>query len=213
VQERPKIIELRQFLAEKFPHQERRATRAFATGVESLDTLLSGGLPIGSISEVTASQGAGLLLAALLKRVSQTGMFLALVDGSDSFDPASVDASALRRMLLVSCRSAEKAVHAVDLLLRDGNLPLVVLDLSLNPLSQLRKIPSTTWYRLQRVVEPTSTAFLVLTSQSIVSSAQVKLEMTGGFSLDDLDQRQSQLMKKLAVETMHVTRERFRPPA
>jgi hypothetical protein len=45
----------------------------------------------------------------------------------------------------------------------------------LNQANELRKIPQTHWYRLQRLVEPTSTAFLVLTRYSMVSSAQLKI--------------------------------------
>src|SRR2546430_7579221 len=40
--------------------------------------------------------------------------------------------------------------------------------LVLNPREELRKIPQTNWYRLQRLVESTSTACLVLTRQGRV---------------------------------------------
>ena len=73
-------------------------------------------------------------------------------------------------------------MQAADLLLRDGNFPLVILDLVLNPVEELRKIPPSNWYRLQRLVEPAPTAFLVLTPRSMISSAQWKL--SSGESLD-----------------------------
>ena len=56
-------------------------------------------------------------------------------------------------------RNALDAVKAVDLLLRDGNFPLVVLDLVLNDSAELRKIPQTNWYRLQRLVEAATDRF------------------------------------------------------
>jgi hypothetical protein len=80
-------------------------------------------------------------------------------------------------------------VQAADLLLRDGNFPLVVLDLVLNAPEELRKIPQTNWYRLQRLVEAAPAAFLVLTRTSIISSAQLKLSLDNAWKLADLEQR------------------------
>jgi hypothetical protein len=51
---------------------------------------------------------------------------------------------------------------------------------------ELRKISQTNWYRLQRLAEPTPTAFLVLTRHSIISSAQVKLLLDNHWQLRDL---------------------------
>jgi len=43
-------------------------------------------------------------------------------------------------------------VKATDLLLHDGNLPLVLLDLQFLPSRALRKIPPSTWHRFGRLV-------------------------------------------------------------
>jgi hypothetical protein len=59
--------------------------------------------------------------------------------------------SILRQLLWMRCTKALEAVKAADLLLRDGNFPLVIVDLILNSPEELRKIPQTTWYRLQRL--------------------------------------------------------------
>ena len=79
---------------------------------------------------------------------------------------------------------AFEAIKAADLLLRDGNFPLVIVDLVLNPASELCKIPQTSWYRLQRLVEATSSACLVLNRQSMVSSAQVKIVLENFWTLE-----------------------------
>src|SRR5206468_4710380 len=100
---------------------------------------------------------------------------ISLIDGRDSFDPQPLGNSCLRHLLWVRCHKAFEAVKAADLLLRDGNFPLVIVDLVLNPPEELRKIPQTSWYRLQRLVEPTSAVCLVLTRHSMVSSAQLKI--------------------------------------
>ncbi len=91
-------------------------------------------------------------------------------------------------------------MKAVDLILRDRNLPLVLLDLALNPAKQLRKIPATTWYRLQRIAETTSTIFVAITPQPIVSCAQIRLNLTGQFSLEDVDLEDQRLLSKLKPE-------------
>ena len=102
--------------------------------------------------------------------------------------PPACGQARLRHLLWVRCRHATEAVKAADLLLRDGNFPLVVLDLVLNPAEELRKIPSASWYRLQRLVEPAPTAFLVLTRRSMISSAQWKLVLENSWRLPDLEQ-------------------------
>jgi hypothetical protein len=96
-----------------------------------------------------------------------------------------------------------EAVKAADLLLRDGNFPLVILDLVLNPANELRKIPQTSWYRLQRLVEPVTTAFLVLTRRSMVSSAQVKLMLDNCWTLKDFGNRDVVSELKIHVRRIH----------
>jgi hypothetical protein len=94
----------------------------------------------------------------------------------------------------------EWALKATDLLLRDRNFPLVILDLALNPAQQLRRIPSSTWYRLQRIVESSGTTFVVVTPQAMVGCAQVRMNLNGRFALDDLMEDQDQLVGKLKAE-------------
>ena len=185
------IIELRNLLAERFPQPLTPPNLRLATGVSAIDELLGGGLPKSAITELSSphvSAGTALLLYALLQNAHQAGYFLALVDGRDSFDPQPLGNSRLRNLLWVRCTKALDALKAADLLLRDGNFPLVVLDLVLNVSAELRKIPQTSWYRLQRLVEAGPTAFLVLTRESIISSAQLKLSLDNAWTLADLEQ-------------------------
>ena len=95
------------------------------------------------------------------------------------------------------------------MLLRDGNFPLVILDLVLNASGELRKIPQTNWYRLQRLVEAAPTAFLVLTRRSISSSAQLKLSLENAWRLADLDQPDLTARLKIQVERRHAHGEFF----
>ena len=203
------IVDLRKLLGERFPQPIIPSASRLATGLPAIDGAIGGGLPKGSITELSSSQvsaGSALLLYALLQNAQRDGYFLALVDGRDSFDPSALGGLGnrrLRNLLWVRCTKALDAVKAADLLLRDGNFPLVVLDLVLNASEELRKIPQTSWYRLQRLVETAPTAFLVLTRASIISSAQLKLSLDNAWTLADLEQDHLTARFKILVQRAH----------
>ena len=203
-----KIIELRELLAAKYPTAPHKTTGVLPTEVAALDVALQGGLLVGGMTEVVGETGSGLLLTALIRATERRRGLLALIDGGDAFDLAGVPRTALSRLLWVRSRTAAQAVQAADLLLRDGNLNLVVLDLRSIPPEETRKIPSTSWYRLQRVVEPTSTAFVVLTRQPSVSGARPRLMLTARFGLNAFDCRQQDLLGRLHVELVRGQEER-----
>jgi hypothetical protein len=185
-----RIIDLRKLLAQRFPQESFPTPDQLVTGVAGFDSVLGGGLTKSAITELATppgSAGSASLIAALLHRASDEGYFIALIDGRDSFDPQSSGSAALPHLLWIRCHKATEAVQAADLLLRDGNFPLVILDLVLNPLLELRKIPSSNWYRLQRLVERTPTAFLALTPRSMISSAQYKVVLENRWLLSQLD--------------------------
>jgi hypothetical protein len=199
---RSKIVDLRKLLAERFPHEPLPAAGRLVTGLPVFDAVLAGGFSKGAITELTSarsSAGSASLIAALLQRAQDDRYFIALIDGRDSFDPQPLGAAALRHLLWVRCRKASEALQAADLLLRDGNFPLVILDLVLNPVEELRKIPQTNWYRLQRLVEPAPTACLVLTRRSMISSAQWKLTLENCWTLPQLDWPADDLRAQLKI--------------
>ena len=184
------MVDLRKLLAARFPHPSLPAATVLPTGVAVLDQIAGGGLPKNAITELISpklSAGSASLIHTLLKSAQQNQHFVALIDGSDSFDPGSSDNSTLRHLLWVRCRKAFDAIKAADFLLRDGNFPLVIVDLVLNEPAELRKIPQTSWYRLQRLVEAVPTACLVMNRQSLVSSAQLKIVLENSWTLADLE--------------------------
>ena len=204
-----RIIQLRQVLAERFPQTGAQPEARLATGIPVIDDAI-GGLPKSAITELTAPQfsaGTALLIHTLLENAHRRAFFLALVDGRDSFDPQTAASVALRNLLWVRCALAAEAIKAADFLLRDGNFPLVILDLVLNSAEELRKIPQSNWYRLQRLVEATPAAFLVLTRQSIISSAQLKLSLENAWRLSDLDETELISRLKVRVNRVHGSRE------
>jgi hypothetical protein len=182
-----KIIDLRNLLAERFTSATSPSRGELITGIDVLDR--NGGLAKSSITELTSPQpsaGSAFLIHCLLKVAERDRFFLALVDGRDSFDVEIAGAKALAHLLWIRCETAADAMKAADLLLRDGNFPLVILDLILNPAEELRRIPATSWYRLQRLVEASPTAFLVMSRHNLVPSARTKLVLENQWRLEDL---------------------------
>jgi hypothetical protein len=202
-----KIIELRALLAGKFPAPATRLGARLSTGVPPVDELLEGGWPAGRITEVVSSglsSGSGLLLSAALLSLSRARQNLALIDGADSFDPEPFGQAILRHLLWVRCESAAQSLKAADLLLRDGNLPLVMMDLRRCPAVSLRKIPSSTWYRFQRIAEQGTTAFVVFTLQPLVTSAAIRLRTDAGFSLHSIEETHDQLLSRVRCELVRM---------
>src|SRR5437588_7102145 len=187
-----KVVDLRKLLSARFHHPAPAPTSVLTTGVELLDRITGGGLPKSAITELIspkASAGSASLIHALLRSAQCDQHFVALIDGSDSFDPGSSDNSALQHLLWVRCRKAFDAIKAADFLLRDGNFPLVIVDLVLNSAEELRKIPQTSWYRLQRLAEAVPSACLIINRQSMVSSAQLKIVLENSWTLADLEKQ------------------------
>jgi hypothetical protein len=203
---RRQIIDLQRLLAERFPTSPPSHRTIFHTGCDSLDQITGGGMPKGAITEVTSpkvSAGSATLIHRLIRAAQAENHFVALIDGCDSFDPQAIGNECLRYLLWIRCTKAFEAIKAADLLLRDGNFPLVILDLMLNPAVELRKIPQTSWYRLQRLVEATSSVCLVLNRHSIVSSAQLKLMLENSWSLPDLAEQTPRAQLQFHVQRSH----------
>jgi len=161
-----------------------------ATGIVELDGLLSGGLPLGELTEIVgpACSGKTTLVSSLLAGVTRQGAACAYVDVADAFDPLSAVALGidLGRLLWVRAgrnleRSAEKsswarldqALRATDLLLSAGGFRAVVLDtgsvLDVGA-EQVRRVPLASWYRYRLQAEKSRALFLLLTQTPCAKS-------------------------------------------
>lgn len=163
---------------------------------------LKGALAHGELAEIWTERGIGCGVAVreVMRAMNAAGHFLAFVDGCDGFDPACIEEAVLRRMLWVRTRTAEEAVKAADLLLRDGNLPLVLLQLRGLPLKSLQRVPSQHWYRLQRLAKETGTACLIVTPAPMIPCARKRWAVGGDFTLDDVERDISEVLPRLQVE-------------
>jgi hypothetical protein len=204
------VIQLQSLLSEKFPGLRQSLGRQAAlknhfwpTGLSQLDEPLCGGLPKGALSEIVGpgnGSGSATLIRYLLSHAAGEKRIVALIDGSDALEVTQIDDSVLERLLWIRCRTADEALKAADLILRDNNLPLVLIDLKLNPEKQLRKIPATTWYRFQYLVEKASSVCAVFTPQPMVAPAKARLVLRSQFSLASLDREAVDLLRELEVD-------------
>jgi hypothetical protein len=208
-----KIIELRQFLAERLPQArlgmapERMVPAALPTGIESIDQGLGGGLPQGAFTELVApgeGSGSAQFIHSLLRHTASAGRFLTLVDGADSLDIDALEPEALAHLLWVRCRSTAEALQTTDLLLRDRNIALVVLDLKLNPAHELRRIPGTLWYRLSRLMEQHGGTMLVITPQPLVAGAAARIVSRTRLDHRDLERSPDTLDLRFETEQRRV---------
>src|SRR6266536_5815008 len=202
-----KIIDLRNLLAIRFPQAPMPLGPRLVTGLAFFDQPVGGGLPKGAITELISprrSAGSASLVHGFIRSAYCDKYFVVLIDGRDSFDPCALPNSILRQLLWVRCTKALEAIKAADLLLRDGNFPLVIVDLVLNAPEELRKIPQTSWYRLQRLVESAPTACLVLTRLGMVSSAQVKIVLENSWTLESFEQENAISRLRIRVERSHL---------
>ena len=198
---------LRQQLKEKFPEAHEGKNQFLPAPAPSLAHLPS--FPAGSLSELSpvhSASGLSLILAELLQEDNESFPFsdtghhlppgkkpLALIDGRDSFDPASYGADSCSRLLWVRCRDGNESLRCCDLLLHDGNLPLLILDLLLNPLEELRRIPRSSWYRLRNLARKSGSSLLVFTPGHVIPCATPQLIFDSIFTLADLERDRSEL--------------------
>lgn len=205
-----KLAALRRQLAERFPTALRAPGRLLATGAPALDRL-TGGVPLAAVTELVCaapSGGSHLLLGQLLATTRMLRARVALIDAADTFDPESFPADLFVHLVWVRCppvtapdaktTSTTVALQAADLLARDANFGLVVLDLRYAPESALRRIPGPQWYRLQRAVEPTDLALLVLTPRPAVPSAQLRLVLSATPAAASFARERPDLVAQLA---------------
>ena len=159
---------------------EDRRLRPLATGLAEVDRLLDGGFPRGALSEIhgPGSSGRTGVLLGLLARTTGRGGLAALVDPLDRFDPSSAAANGvdLPRLLWVrgprvaseepSSKALADATAAVATLATSGLFDVVALDVA-GASHERRRLPTTTWLRLQRLVEGTTTAVVLVAEEHV----------------------------------------------
>ena len=160
-----------------------------ATGAAALDARLGGGFPRGQLSEIIGprSSARASLMVQMLAAATARGELVALVDALDMLDVESAGAAGvdLDRLLWIrghvvmnpglcrdmNQRALEQTIRASALVLQAGNFGLVVFDAGEAPADAIRRLPFTTWLRLQRMVEGSPTACVLVGAQPMARSS------------------------------------------
>lgn len=200
------LQEIRRQLREKFPAAHGSA--GLADPVPEIPKTLFdiSTFPVGAISEIIPAAGGGglsLWIAGLLGNPESTSEFpnFVLVDGRDHFDPASYTATACSQLLWVRCSKARDALKSTDLLVRDGNIPFIILDLHGLPIVELRSIPASAWWRLKQFCEAAACRLVVLSPSSLVPCAGLRLGLSAQLTLQDFDRPRKEILPHLMGRT------------
>jgi len=209
-----------------FAVYRRPDCKTIPTGISQIDDL-HGGVPVGAITEICgsneASSGKTSVLVSLLANASQDH-FCALVDATDSFDPAPAQTTgmSLSRLLWIRCgknqsklKPLEQAFKATDILLQSSGFGLIVVDLGSIAERFVRNVPLSSWFRFARVVEKQSTALVFIEQQPHATScAGLVLRMTtdpatvSGKLITEFNLR-AEVMRSREKKPIQSTRERF----
>jgi hypothetical protein len=159
------------------------------TGVTALDARLGGGFPRGQLSELVGprSSARASLMHQTLAAATSRGELTAVVDVLDMFDAATASAAGvdLDRLLWIrghvvvnpgmcrdlNQRALEQAVKALTLVLQAGNFGVVVFDAAEAPAMALKRLPFTTWLRLQRMIEGSQTVCVLVGPEPMARSS------------------------------------------
>lgn len=199
--ESPKLAELRRLLAARFPASTRGVSSGVSTGLATLDQALDGGLPAAAFTELVCprpSCGGGLILGALLAATRAERRRVGLLDAADGFSPEELPPETLEHLLWVRGTGGTGGDlrafwQAADLLVRDEHFSVVVMDLRGVGERELLRTPGTTWYRLQRAVERSAVAVLVLSPLATVPCAAHRLVLETGLALEAFATGRAQL--------------------
>jgi hypothetical protein len=202
----PEIAQLQRSLRDRFPKARHGIPPEPFAENAPFDFRNPASFPQGAITEICPAKGGGglsLLLAAFLSEEEDTPAPLpefALID-ANTFDPTAFSPNACSKLLWARCHSVEETLKAADLLLRDGNLPRILLDLTAFPPSELRKAPGPAWQRLKQLSKASDCSLLALTPRPLVPCAALRLTLHSDLRLEDLDSSRKQLIESLSATT------------
>src|SRR6185295_19290242 len=166
------------------------------SGITALDARLGGGFPRGQLSEIAGPRSSGRtsLLLQMMAAATARGELVALVDALDMLDVESAASAGVNLSQLLwirghvvvnpglcrdlNQRALEQAIRALTLVLQAGNFGLVAFDVAEAPADAVRRLPFTTWMRLQRIIEGSRTACVLAGSEAMArSSAGLTLKL------------------------------------
>ena len=196
----PVIEDLRRQLREKFPQAHALPPLPQEGDAEPDRPFDPAFFPAGAVSEVIGT-GVGMLVAGLLGEPEEMAALpdFILVDGGDGFDPASFTEEACSRLVWVRCATALEMLKAADLLVRDANIPFILLDTCGIGRRELHGIPASAWWRLKLAAEASGCRLVVMSSFPQVPCAGVRVSLNARLGLEDFDLPRRELIARLRV--------------
>jgi recA bacterial DNA recombination protein len=206
------------------PHDDHAVA---PTAITALDARLGGGFPRGQLSELVGARSSARasLLLQTLAAATRRGELTAIVDALDMFDAASAAAAGvdLERLLWIrghvvvnpgmcrdlNQRALEQAVKALTLVLQAGHFGVVAFDAAEAPAMALRRLPFTTWLRLQRMIEGSQTVCILVGPEPMARSS-AGLTVRLGVSVSGSAIRQTSLLFERFDREARVIRARIR---
>ena len=159
-----------------------------STGIREVDTL-SHGLPRGRITEVFGpdSSGRTSLLLSTLAEVTEKEEVCAIIDPAGVFDPESAAHMGVDLEQLLWIRTPKPDINqtlkAVDLLIQGGGFGLIGVDFGEFSHTEIRRVPHSSWFRLQRAVENTPTILLFIGREACTRTcASLVLGLSAGYT-------------------------------
>ena len=201
--ESAKVVALRRLLDERFPAAPQRARQVVPTGVRQIDALLHGGLVTGLLTEfvsVVPSGGSQLALGSILISTRLARQRMALIDAADSFGLDGLDDDAVAHLVWVRCGSLAETWRAADLVVRDPNYSVVVIDVRGFPAREILRTRDAVWVRLQRAAEQADTAVAVQTCSAAVPNAAVRVIFAQALESQALTRPRVEVVDAINVE-------------
>lgn len=199
------VASLRSLIATRFPASVRAAAGMLCTEIGPLDDALGGGLPTGRITEIVSEvpgTGGQTIIAQLLAATRKSRQRIALVDGADGFSPDAVPVDHLRHLVWVRGRNVSDILGAADIVVRDGNFSIVVIDTRGLSERSLLKIPTSTWHRLRHACEGGSVATVVFSTTGLVPAVPWRIRLSRTVPLSARRTPRAELANGVEIEVV-----------
>ncbi len=90
-------------------------------------------------------------------------------------------------------RVIDRAIKSLNLVVQSGVCTLVVMDLIDLPATALRRLPASTWFRVERAIEGSDTAVLILAAQPVSRSSGGRSIVMGDSRTSSRGSRQAKI--------------------